>query len=103
MNELLLEVKMYLGLNIPDGRKVYEADFREFLQTVVDLRFDGYNITKGEGKWKGESEDCYVLTFIIRGIEEYRDIIYCATQYKREFEQDSVLVTRTELLGVAFV
>lgn len=99
---MMLEVKMYLGLNLPNGGVVYEAEFREFLRDIVDVRFDGYTITKTEGKWRGESEDSYVLTFIC-GEFEYPAVVTTAKLYKSTFSQESVLVTRTELLGSVFV
>ncbi len=99
---MMLEVKMYLGLNLPHGGVVYEAEFREFLRDIVDVRFDGYTITKTEGKWKGESEDSYVLTFICSEFE-YPTVVTIAKMYKGIFNQDSVLMTRTELLGSIFV
>lgn len=101
-SQLALEVKMYLGLNIPDSSVVYESEFREFLTDIVDPRFDGYNIQKCEGKWKGETEDCYVLTFIVDEFE-YPSVITIAKLYKGMFGQDSVLVTRKQLDGAVFV
>lgn len=101
--QLMLEVKMYCGLDLPTGGVVYEAEFREWLKDVVDVRFAGYNLAKTERRWHGESEDCYVLTFITFTIDDYRDVVYCAEQYKNEFSQDSVVVTRHTLEGAVFV
>ncbi len=103
MSELLMEVKMYLGLSLPAGGQVYEAEFREWLRDVVDKVFDGYTITEAEGKWKGDSENSYVLTFITSTLEEYKQVIACANSYKSTFAQDSVLVTRHSLEGSVFV
>ncbi len=103
MSELLMEVKMYLGLALPAGGQVYEAEFREWLRDVVDAVFDGYTITEAEGKWKGESENSYILTFITSTLVEYKQIIAIANSYKSTFSQDSVLVTRHTLEGVTFV
>lgn len=96
------EYTLYLGFNSPDGCVVSWAEFNDFCICCVDDRFQGYSIRQGEGVWKGEREDCVVMTFI--GTSDDAELVRTiARDYKFCFDQESVLYTSRKLDDVEFI
>jgi len=104
----MIEIKAYFGMNIntPEGTKIVtDQAFAWFQKTHLDSRFDGYTIEHGEGSWKGTRENCRILSMVYHA--DSNDIYLAGHKlaeaieiYNREFKQDCVLVTQTEIKGM---
>jgi hypothetical protein len=97
----MVRSELYFGLTRPGGGQVTEADWQRFLAEQVTPRFpDGLTYLEGNGQWRGASgvvtrEPSRVLILIhepgpgpVTAIEEIRAL------YRRQFDQESVLLTR---------
>lgn len=80
--------QLFLGRNIPTGGYVDEYDLAKFLH-IVDTIVDGYTIQDAEGVWKGEHEDCMILTVCTDDKDQVLDI---ARTYKQAFDQEAVAI-----------
>jgi hypothetical protein len=95
-----LRTELFFGTNKPDGGVVTEAQFQDFLTRVITPRFpDGLTLVTALGQFRGSNgviqrERSMLLVLLYpaddarssgRKIEEIR------TQYKSEFQQESVL------------
>ena len=94
----ILSDRLFFGRNIPAGGTVSDAQWNEFLRTVVTPRFPkGLTIFQGNGQWLDPRGD------VVRGpvfvIEVFHDrsaaaeasIAAIAAEYKKRFGQDAVL------------
>jgi hypothetical protein len=91
--------ELYFGSEKPDGSEVTEEELERFVDEEVTPRFpDGLTLLSGEGQFRDSSgeiveEPSHVLILLYPptdeeandGIEEIRE------DYKRDFEQESVL------------
>lgn len=86
--------ELYFGGSRPDGTPITPAEFELFLDKEVTPAFpDGLTWLEAHGQWMGGKEDSYVLIILYpfsdrtanRELEEIR------TDYKEEFDQQSVL------------
>jgi hypothetical protein len=100
---LYIREELYFGLSLADGSTLSEAQWQEFLRTEITPRFPaGLTVIDAQGQWLNASgmlirEPTKVVILIYREAPErdraIRDII---TQYKHQFNQESVLrVTST--------
>lgn len=96
------EFRIYFGANIGSEYRITENRFREFCHNHATPLFSGYTILKGVGYWQDEPENNYIM-IIVADADEKDKVIEIAEAYKHKFDQDCVLVTTTELSGVAFV
>ncbi|MEP7337077.1 MAG: DUF3574 domain-containing protein [Acidobacteriota bacterium] len=97
--EIWQRTELYFGSAKPDGSAVTEAEFMQFIDTVVTPRFpDGLTLLTGYGQFRNSSGQIVrersmqlILLYPIlmrnanRKIEEIRDA------YKQSFQQESVL------------
>jgi hypothetical protein len=98
----LVRDAVYFGRNRPDGGTVSDAEWREFLDSVVTPKFpNGFTVLEGTGQWKGQSgmverERSAIVTFLHTGSPADRGAVAdVALEYKRRFRQEAVLRERT--------
>ncbi|WP_233160591.1 DUF3574 domain-containing protein [Actinophytocola xanthii] len=92
--ELWKRTELYFGGNRPDGTEITPAEFELFLDKEVTPAFpDGLTWIEAHGQWMGGKEDSYQLIVLYprddRGAN--REIEEIRSDYKRQFEQQSVL------------
>ena len=104
--------ELYMGMSIPGGAMVSDADWEKFLSEVVTPLFpDGFSVLSGRGQYREASgtiakEPSHVLVFLYpragrkaagAKIESIR------SEYKKRFAQESVLrVDITKSVYVSF-
>ena len=94
----ILSDRLFFGRNIPAGGTVSDAQWNEFLRTVVTPRFPkGLTIFQGNGQWldpRGDvvREAVFVIeVFHDRSPDAEASIAAIAAEYKKRFGQDAVL------------
>ena len=101
------EYKIFCGMS-RDGGAVSEAEWQRFCDEYVSAEFpDGYTALEATGYWKSEDapatmrEDSRILVILAPSgaREKVRRI---AQQYRRLFQQESVLVTASSSDAVFF-
>lgn len=92
---------LYFGRNRPGGGTVTDAEWRQFLDEVFTPRFPaGLTIVEATGQWRGESgvveqERSEVVTLLHAGDDPaWRAVGEVVAEYKRRFQQESVLRER---------
>jgi len=95
-----IRTELYFGRNKPDGSEVSESDWQKFVDEFVTPRFpDGLTAIDGDGQFRGkdnvivrEKSKILILLYPRKDrkasnarIEEIR------TEYKKRFDQESVL------------
>ncbi|HET7471089.1 MAG TPA: DUF3574 domain-containing protein [Gemmatimonadales bacterium] len=92
---------VYFGRNRPDGGTVSDAEWLEFLDSVVTPSFpSGFTVVEGTGQWKGQSgaverERSAIITFLHTGsVADRNRVAQVAGAYKRRFHQEAVLRER---------
>jgi hypothetical protein len=100
----LMRDVVYFGRNRPDGGRVGDTEWQEFLTEVVTPRFpSGLTVVEAVGQWRGESglveqERSEVVTLLHAGDEpSHRAVTEIAAEYKRRFRQEAVLRERTAI------
>jgi Protein of unknown function (DUF3574) len=91
--------ELYFGSEKPDGSEVTEEELERFVDDEVTPRFpDGLTLLSGEGQFRDSSgeiveEPSYVLILLYppHDREASDEIEEIREDYKREFEQESVL------------
>ena len=93
---------VYFGRNRPDGGTVSDAEWLEFLDSVVTPSFpSGFTVVEGTGQWKGQSgaverERSAIITFLHTGsVADRNRVAQVAGAYKRRFHQEAVLRERS--------
>lgn len=90
------EYNIYFGLDTPDGYVTFEQ-FKTWLSTTNSMGYlDGYILVQAEGRYLTLEEDSVILKYLGTA----SDLCYLqqlATEFKKEFEQDSVFITRKEI------
>ncbi len=101
--EALIADRLFFGRNIPSGGTVSEADWEEFLRTVVTPRFpEGLTIWRANGQWRnprGElvKEAVFVVEVFHKKSDEVEiSIATIAAEYKKRFGQGAVLRVTSE-------
>jgi hypothetical protein len=89
---------LYFGTTKKSGEEVSAGEWQAFLDEVVTPRFpQGLTVFAARGQWKEQSgrilaEATYVLNVVHPGAETQRRAIgEIAAEYKRRFDQESVL------------
>ncbi|HET6580148.1 MAG TPA: DUF3574 domain-containing protein [Gemmatimonadales bacterium] len=92
---------IYFGRNRPDGGVVSDAEWLDYLDSVVTPRFpEGLTVVDARGQWRGrggavERERAEVLTlFHPDDVGSRRAVDELAAEYKRRFGQEAVLRER---------
>jgi Protein of unknown function (DUF3574) len=92
--------ELFFGLSRKNGPNITEEQFSAFVDTVVTPRFpDGLTLLSGQGQFRGS--DCVIikegskLLILLHGgtEEESNDVEDIRTEYKNQFQQESVLRT----------
>jgi hypothetical protein len=86
--------ELFFGGSRPDGSVISPADFELFLDKEVTPAFpDGLTWLEAHGQWMGGKEDSYqlILLYPYSNRKANRDIEEIRTDYKRQFQQESVL------------
>jgi Protein of unknown function (DUF3574) len=86
--------ELYFGGSRPDGTVITPAEFELFLDKEVTPAFpDGLTWLEAHGQWMGGKEESYLLILLYPFSDRSanRDIEEIRTDYKRQFEQQSVL------------
>ncbi|HJT17887.1 MAG TPA: DUF3574 domain-containing protein [Thermoanaerobaculia bacterium] len=93
-----IDDRLYFGRNIPAGGVVSDAQWENFVRTVITPRFPaGFSIFQDKGQWldpRGNlvREDGFVVEVNhARSAASEKAIEEIATEYKRQFGQDAVL------------
>jgi hypothetical protein len=86
--------ELFFGGNRPDGSVISPADFELFLDKEVTPAFpDGLTWLEAHGQWMGGKENSYqlILLYPYSNRKASREIEEIRTDYKRQFQQESVL------------
>ncbi|HKO58196.1 MAG TPA: DUF3574 domain-containing protein [Thermoanaerobaculia bacterium] len=91
---------LFFGTGRVSGEPVSDGEWRLFVDEVITPRFPGFTEWSAEGHWKADRERTHVVQILHkrRGGEE-RKVAEIIAEYKRRFEQESVLWVRTEALA----
>jgi len=96
--DLQVHDRLYFGRNIPAGGVVSDAQWDEFVRTVITPRFpDGFTVFQTKGQWRDPHgtivrEDGFVFeVHHPRSAETEAAIETIAREYKKQFGQDAVL------------
>ena len=99
---VLVRDVIYFGRNRPDGGRVSDVEWQEFLDQVVTPHFPkGLTVVEATGQWRNRSgvverERAEVLTVLYRDDDAARRAVEdITTEYKRRFHQEAVLRERT--------
>jgi hypothetical protein len=84
-------------INVPElgakwKTKVSDRQFDEFVDENIIPNFDSFTIVYGRGYWKGDREDVTVVTIVSENLDDAFLIHEIASNYKRDFNQEAVLV-----------
>ena len=98
--EKYYRTELYLGMSIPGGGLVADADWEKFLSDVVTPLFpDGFTVLDARGQYREASgkiakEPSYVLVFLYprqnRRVSN-ASVETIRSEYKKRFSQESVL------------
>lgn len=97
-----IEIKMYFGLNMPQGGIVSPGDWDNFEKTVISFWFDGFNVVDSYGYWKGKKEQSKVITVIMDESDKWR-AKNIAEAYCKTFGQEAVLIVAVPVLSFDFI
>ncbi|MCE7010623.1 DUF3574 domain-containing protein [Kibdelosporangium philippinense] len=92
--EAYKRTELYFGGSKPDGSVITPTDFELFVDKEVTPAFpDGLTWLEAHGQWMGGKEDSYVLILLYLPTKRSanRDIEEIRTDYKKQFQQQSVL------------
>lgn len=103
-----LESDVYFGLSEDNGHIISNDEFKKFEDSVILQNFkDGFTIEDGHGEWLSDKigvvqEPSKVLLVVYQDTPDNRNKIESiADQYKKQFNQESVLVV-TKSVDVNF-
>ena len=96
-----IEYQLFMGRGGPDGEIVDDAKWETFLTDTVTPRFpDGLTVLDDQGQWRGsdgevQRESSKVLLLLAPSDDDAAgDLIdEVSAEYKRQFDQESVLKT----------
>jgi hypothetical protein len=105
----LIQADLFFGRNIKGGGQVSEAEFQDFVDREITPRFsDGLTIFDAEGQFL-DSTDTLIqeptkeVTLILEDtVDNEQSIDEIITAYLQQFQQESVLLSINEDIGVAF-
>jgi hypothetical protein len=91
-------VRLYFGMNIPDGGRISEGEWQDFLAGTVTPRFPaGLTVYEAKGQWRDtrtheiDREDSRILELWTRDTpSSRRAIAEIARNYRTRFRQQAV-------------
>ena len=91
--EPMVTERLYFGRNIGNALGVTDSAWAVFVRDVVGARLDGFTVWTAEGSWKGTREPVFVLEVLHaeRAAGADSAIVAIISEYKRRFNQESVL------------
>ncbi len=90
------QYQIFFGRNIPNSEETVSfQSFKSFLNTVVDPVFECYTLSNSFGVWNGEFEETFIIT-ILTDSDVSIFVREISEEYKKQYNQESVLYTVTE-------
>ena len=91
--EPVVTERLYFGRNVGDTLGVTDSAWAVFVRDVVGARLDGFTVYTAAGSWKGTREPTFVLEILHaeRSASTDSAIVAIISEYKRRFNQESVL------------
>jgi len=87
---------LYFGTTAGGRDPIQMDEFYSFLETSVTPQFPGFTLSHVTGYWKGEAENCRVLTILAEDDDSFRQSIrIIAEHYKSRFNQEAVAYSFT--------
>ncbi|MEG4941053.1 DUF3574 domain-containing protein [Microcoleus sp. F4-D5] len=100
----LLKDELFFGLTKPGGETISEAEWQEFVKSVITPRFrEGLTVLEGSGQFLNRSgilirENSKIVIMIYESSPEKNQAINEIIEtYKRTFQQESVLRATSEV------
>ena len=100
---LMQRLELIMGRNIPDNGTVTDHMMNNFIKREIMPHFEYGTFIDGEGLWKGELENTKIFYLEVedREVEDHLLTFNCiAAAYKKQFRQDSVLVSQVQTNSV---
>ncbi len=94
---LLTKDELYFGLLKPNGEEISETDWKIFLKSKVTPRFpEGLTVLNADGQYMNTQEKAKLVVIIHANTPKDNRLIFdVISQYKEEFQQQSVLRVST--------
>jgi|TARA_R100000426_G_C4755814_1_gene85177 hypothetical protein len=92
-------IELIMGRNIPDGGRVSDYMMNEFIKQEIIPHFEYGTFIDGEGLWKGEYEKTKIFYIEVADSEAIATAVllkHIADRYRKQFRQESVLVSEVE-------
>lgn len=87
------KLDIYIG-SANRSRRIYSSYLKKVRQWASDTFPDGYTLVRGEGYYRGISEDSILLHAFLDNDAPIRDRL---EKLKRELRQESILVVRSAI------
>ena len=100
---LMQRLELIMGRNIPDNGTVTDNMMNSFIKREIMPHFEYGTFIDGEGLWKGELEQTkiFYLECADSEVDEHMLSLNCiAAAYKKQFRQDSVLISTVQTNSV---
>lgn len=96
-----------LGRNIPDAGTVTEQMWQSFLKDTVCVLMPCCTITDGIGIWKGEIEQTKIISVTVDerslgAVAMLDNLRAVGDEWKRQFRQECVMLTTSQVAEVVF-
>ena len=94
------EYKVYCGMSLKKG-EVSEAAWQRFCDRHVSAAFpDGYTVLDATGCWRSgpgtAAKERAKVILIVAPVDAREKVLSVAKQYRKEFDQDAVLISTSE-------
>ena len=96
---LMKRLELIMGRNIPDNGTVTDHMMNQFIKREIMPHFEYGTFIDGEGLWKGDLEQTkiFYLECADSEVDEHMLSLNCiAAAYKKQFRQDSVLISQVQ-------
>ena len=96
---IMKRIELIMGRNIPDGGRVSDYMMNEFIKQEIMPHFEYGTFIDGEGFWKGEHEQTKIFYIEVEDQESIATAVlmkHIADRYRKQFRQESVLVSEVE-------
>ena len=98
----IYQVRLFFGLSLPEGGGVSLQEWEEFEKEELSGAFEGFNVVDATGYYEGVPERSKVVLLIVEE-EQLPAVEELARRYARRFNQDSVMLVKTEVEEWRFV
>jgi len=99
----MIRLELTMGRDIPNEGSVTDHMMNDFIRREIMPHFEYGTFIDGEGIWKGQFEKTKIFYIEIADSElnEHMLSMNCiAAAYKKQFRQDSVLVSQVQTTSV---